>query len=170
MVFIVICCLDECYWVALHRLYCSILQCKQVMLQTDIYCTIQYDHMQVESVWIQSFALTSYFFTDREAVWNNTSQFPGWISVYSSLLMPMLLYVAGVQVLQYEEEFRQLFVLTLSKLKQVNCLLLAWSKSLACFLKHIFVTLKLFVTELLLLLSTLSQDATNALKQQLHVK
>ena len=40
----------------------------------------------------------------------------------------VLLCTAGVQVPQYDEEFRQLFVLTLAKLKQVGSL------SLACLL------------------------------------
>ena len=45
------------------------------------------------------------------------------MNVFDTLLTYLLLYVcctAGVQVLNYEEEFRQLFVLTLAKLQQVH--------------------------------------------------
>jgi len=44
-------------------------------------------------------------------------------------LIDVLLCAAGVQVPQYEEEFRQLFLLTLDKLKQVDIRLM-WSTCL----------------------------------------
>ena len=82
-------------------------------------------HTQDESISVQSLILMSYFFADHEAVWSSISLFAGYVLVLINPLALMVLCAAGVQVLQYEEEFRQLFVLTLSKLKGVSCSLLS---------------------------------------------